>query len=71
MDPNRGEAHIFLGRSYKQKRMYEEALAELKTGKDLLGDNGEVLSLIGYTYAGIGHRILAIFSRVSFWYSAV
>ena len=56
MNPNYGMAHLFLGRSYKQKRMYEESLAELEKGRGLLGEDSEVLSQIGYTYAVSGRR---------------
>jgi tetratricopeptide (TPR) repeat protein len=59
MDPNFGGAHQFLGRSYKQKQMYEEALTELQKARGFLADNAEVLSLIGYTYAVSGRRIEA------------
>lgn len=60
MDPNFGGAHLFLGRSYKQKGMYEEALAELQKARGLLTDSAEVLSLIGYTYAVAGRRVEAL-----------
>ena len=40
--------------------MYEQALAELEKARDLLGDNAEVLSLIGYTYGVSGRRVEAL-----------
>jgi DNA-binding winged helix-turn-helix (wHTH) protein/TolB-like protein/Flp pilus assembly protein TadD len=54
MDPNFGGAHQFLGRSYKQKGMYEESVTELRKARGLLPKNAEVLSLIGYTNAVSG-----------------
>jgi tetratricopeptide (TPR) repeat protein len=59
MDPNFGGTHLFLGRAYTQKRMYEGALAELEKARDLLGHDPEVLSLIGNTYAVSGRRVEA------------
>lgn len=59
MDPNSGGAHFFLSRSYKQKGMYREALAELEKARGPLGDGAEVLSLIGYTYAVAGRQVEA------------
>jgi adenylate cyclase len=56
IDPNFGGAHLFLGRSYKEKRMYQEALTELEKARDLLKGSAEVLSLIGYTDAVSGRR---------------
>jgi DNA-binding winged helix-turn-helix (wHTH) protein/TolB-like protein/Tfp pilus assembly protein PilF len=59
IDPNFGGAHLFLGRSYKEKRMYQEALTELEKARRLLGGSAEVLALIGYTYAVSGSRVEA------------
>jgi len=59
MDGNFGAAHLFLGRAYKEKRMYQEALAELQKAGTLLGDNAEISALIGYTNAVSGHRLEA------------
>jgi len=59
IDPNRGGAHLFMGRSYKEKRMYQDALTELEKARDLLKGSAEVLSLIGYTYAVSGRRLEA------------
>jgi len=57
IDPNHGGARLFLGRSYTEKRMYQEALTELEKAKDLLRGSAEVLSLIGYTHAVSGRRL--------------
>ncbi len=59
LEPNYGGARFFLGRVYKQKEMYREALAELEKARNLLTDNAEVLSIIGYTYAAMGRRVEA------------
>jgi tetratricopeptide (TPR) repeat protein len=59
MDANFGGAHQFLGRAYKQKGMYEEALSELQKARGLFANRCEVLSLIGYTYAVSGRRVEA------------
>jgi adenylate cyclase len=56
MDPDYGGAHLFLGKIYKQKGLYREALAELERARELLGDNAEILSMIGYTHAAAGRR---------------
>jgi tetratricopeptide (TPR) repeat protein len=53
MDPGYG-THVFLGRIYNQKRMYKQALAEFEMARERLGDDPEVLSLIGYTWAVSG-----------------
>jgi tetratricopeptide (TPR) repeat protein len=69
LEPDFGGARLFLGRLYKQKGMYREALAELEKARellrdnresDILRDNAEVLSTIGYTYAASGHRAEAL-----------
>ena len=59
IDPNFGGARLFLGRSYKEKRMYQEALTELEKAREALKGSAEVLSLIGYTYAVSDHRLEA------------
>jgi DNA-binding winged helix-turn-helix (wHTH) protein/TolB-like protein/tetratricopeptide (TPR) repeat protein len=59
IEPTYGGAHLFLGRAYKQKGMYGEALAELEKARDLFRNDPEVLSLIGYTYAVSGRRVEA------------
>jgi tetratricopeptide (TPR) repeat protein len=56
MDENFGPAHLFMGRAYKEKRMYQEALAELQKARTLLGDPAEIVAMIGYTNAVSGHR---------------
>jgi tetratricopeptide (TPR) repeat protein len=60
IEPAYGGAHLFLGRAYKQKGMYREALAELEMARDLLRESAEVASLIGYTYAASGRRAEAL-----------
>ncbi len=59
IDPNYGGAHLFLGRSYKEKGMSQEALTELEKARDLLGGSAEVISLIGYTCAVSGRSLEA------------
>ena len=59
IDPNFGGAHLFLGRLYKEKGMYQEALTELEKARRLLAGSAEVLALIGYTYAVSGSRVEA------------
>jgi DNA-binding winged helix-turn-helix (wHTH) protein/TolB-like protein/Flp pilus assembly protein TadD len=56
LEPDYGGARFFLGRAYKQKGMYREALTEFEKARDLLRDNAEVISLIGYTYAVSGRH---------------
>jgi DNA-binding winged helix-turn-helix (wHTH) protein/TolB-like protein/tetratricopeptide (TPR) repeat protein len=56
LDPDYRGTHVFLGRTYNQKRMYKQALAELEMARELLGDDPEILSLIGYTWAVSGRR---------------
>ncbi len=60
MDLDYSGTHVFLGRIYNQKRLYKQALAELETARGVLGDNAELLSLIGYTYAVAGRRVEAL-----------
>jgi len=59
IDPNFGGAHLFLGRLYKEKGMYQEALTELEKARRLLAGSAEVLALIGYTDAVSGSRVEA------------
>lgn len=53
LDPDSPGAHQFLGRTYAQQGLYPQALHELGIARSRFL-NGEVLSLIGYTYAVSG-----------------
>jgi DNA-binding winged helix-turn-helix (wHTH) protein/TolB-like protein/Tfp pilus assembly protein PilF len=59
IEPNHGGAHLFMGRCYTAKRMYQEGLQNLGKAKEVLKGSAEVISLIGYTYAASGRRVEA------------
>jgi TolB-like protein len=51
MDPNFGPAHLWMAHVYEQKGLFEEAIAELKTGVQLSGDSTFALARLGHGYA--------------------
>ena len=59
LDPNFAGAYLFRGRSYKEKLMFREALADLERARDFFGSSAEVSSIIGYTYAVADRRVEA------------
>jgi serine/threonine-protein kinase len=60
MDGNFGQAHLFLGRAFKQKASYAEAMAELQRALDLSEGNTNELAALGHGYALAGRRSEAI-----------
>jgi serine/threonine-protein kinase len=56
MDPGFSFAHVYLGESYLQKSMYEEALAEFEMERAVAGEwMAEVETRLGAGYARAGH----------------
>ena len=56
MDPNYGIAHWYLGLSYAQKKMYQEAAAELSKANELLKGNALLEGDLGHLYAVSGRK---------------
>jgi tetratricopeptide (TPR) repeat protein len=54
MDPNFGSAHLWLAHVYQQKRLFQEAIAELATGVRLSGNSMFALAKLGHGYAMAG-----------------
>jgi TolB-like protein/Tfp pilus assembly protein PilF/predicted Ser/Thr protein kinase len=54
MDPNFGQAHLYLGWAYEQEARYEEAIAELHKGLTLSGGESEMAGALGHAYAVSG-----------------
>jgi len=52
LDPDFAVAHMVIGLSYVQKRMYEEGISELRRAED----NPDSRALLGYAYAVAGRR---------------
>lgn len=64
MDPQFWLSYINLGRAFIQKGMHDRALAELRKAREAAPGNTEVLSFLGFAYAGAdqpaeGLKILA------------
>jgi TolB-like protein/DNA-binding winged helix-turn-helix (wHTH) protein/Tfp pilus assembly protein PilF len=56
MDPNFAEAHHCLADSYRNKRMYKEAVAEFQKAVNLSKDDLTYLALLGNAYGLAGER---------------
>jgi serine/threonine protein kinase/tetratricopeptide (TPR) repeat protein len=56
LDENFGMAHYFLGQVYVEKRMFTEAVAELKMAATLAGYSSESVAALGVAYAGAGKK---------------
>jgi tetratricopeptide (TPR) repeat protein len=54
MDPNFAPAHFFLGMTYVQKAMFEEALEEFQKAKVLFGDSTLTNAALWHAYARRG-----------------
>lgn len=54
LDPNFGSAHLWLGKAYEQKGMFEEALSELRIGTSLYHDRPYALARLGHCLAFAG-----------------
>lgn len=55
-DPSSHQALRHLGLAFAQKRLYAEAITNLKKSIELRGETDESLSLLGYVYAVSGRR---------------
>ena len=56
LEPNFLDALLWLGLSYEQKGMYEEAAAQFSKAKDAHGDSTEPSELLGHVFAVTGQR---------------
>jgi serine/threonine-protein kinase len=56
IEPNLWLTHLFLGKVYEQKGMYNEALIESQKALQFSGGNTEASSLAGHTYAVSGNK---------------
>jgi TolB-like protein/DNA-binding winged helix-turn-helix (wHTH) protein/Flp pilus assembly protein TadD len=52
LDPNFAVAHMIIGMSYVEKKMYEQSISELQKAKD----NPDSRALLGYVYAVAGKK---------------
>ena len=59
LEPNFLDALLWLGLSYAQKGMFEEAITQLLKAKDADGDSTEPLELLGHVFAVTGQRAKA------------
>jgi adenylate cyclase len=58
MDPNSVIAHIWLGRAYMQKKLYDRALPELQRSVD--PENGDGFAQLGFSYGMAGRKTEAL-----------
>ena len=56
MDPNFPVAHIWLGRAYEQKGMYQEAIAEYQIKVMVPSGDKQPAASVGHAYAASGFR---------------
>lgn len=56
LEPNFLDALLWLGLSYQQKGMFEEAITQLLKAKDAHGDSTEPPELLGHAFAVTGQR---------------
>ena len=56
LEPNFLDALLWLGLSYEQKGMFEEAAAQFFKARDAHGDSTEPLELLGHVFAVTGQR---------------
>ncbi len=54
MDPNFGLARLILGWAYRQKAMFEEAIAEFQKALTFFKGSGDALAALGHTFARSG-----------------
>ena len=54
MDPYFGSAHLWLAQVYEQKGLFEQAIAELKTGIRFSGESTFAFAKLGHCYAMAG-----------------
>ena len=54
MDPGYPEAHDFLGLTYEQKGMYEQAIAEFQKAINVSGNSSHIRAELGHAYAVAG-----------------
>ncbi len=59
LEPNFLEAFLWLGLSYEQKGMLEEAITQFSKAKDANADSAEPLELLGHVFAFSGQRAKA------------
>ena len=60
MDPGFGAAHQHLGQAYLQKRMFEQAIAQLQKAVELSGGSPASTANLARAYAGSGRRSDAV-----------
>lgn len=53
--PNFAQAHLWFGRPYLEKRMYNEAIGELTTAARLSQESTMSLAVLGHAHASAGH----------------
>jgi TolB-like protein/DNA-binding winged helix-turn-helix (wHTH) protein len=60
LDPNFGQAHVMLGRSYIAKGLPDRAVEELERAKGLLGARPDVITPMAYVLARAGRSLEAL-----------
>jgi TolB-like protein/DNA-binding winged helix-turn-helix (wHTH) protein/Tfp pilus assembly protein PilF len=56
LDPNFGPAHYFLGEAYSGRHLYDKALLEHRTARDLSGDVSMMVAALASNYAASGNK---------------
>ena len=56
LDPNFGQAHVMLGRTYVAKGLPDRAVEELERAKGLMGARPDVITPMAYVLARAGRR---------------
>jgi TolB-like protein/DNA-binding winged helix-turn-helix (wHTH) protein/tetratricopeptide (TPR) repeat protein len=56
LDPNFGPAHYFLGEAYSGRHLYDKALLEHRTARDLSGDVSMMVAAVASNYAASGNK---------------
>ncbi|MHB2035428.1 MAG: tetratricopeptide repeat protein [Nitrososphaerales archaeon] len=56
LDPKFVQAHLWFGRSYLQKGMYDEAINEVKQAVELSRGSTISLAVLGHAYASAGRK---------------
>jgi TolB-like protein/DNA-binding winged helix-turn-helix (wHTH) protein/Tfp pilus assembly protein PilF len=56
LDPNFGQGHVMLGRTYVAKGLPDRAVEELERAKGLMGDRPDVITPMAYVLAKAGRR---------------
>jgi serine/threonine-protein kinase len=59
LDPNFFWGHLWIGQAYVEKKMYEEAIAEIQKAIGLSSGHARAIATLGYAYGVSGKRVEA------------